>query len=89
MITSENSLNIYSPITFHCYITVKIDSKEERKNDSQNQRRLLRSNTMAPEKTYLKAEEGESIETVGIHPVSSAIGVAFRHSVKVYQVLYN
>jgi hypothetical protein len=29
------------------------------------------------------------VETVGIHPVASVIGVAFRNAVRVYQVLYN
>jgi hypothetical protein len=88
VISSDSSINIYSPITFNCYISVKIDSHQVAKvNDSQ--RRLMRSNTMMPERIVFKAEEGEAVETIGIHPVLSIIGVAFKNAVKVYQVLYN
>lgn len=53
-----------------------------------SQKRLMRNSTVGAERS-LKGEEGEIIETAGVHPSSNVIAVAFKNSIKIYQILYN
>jgi hypothetical protein len=49
----------------------------------------MRSNTMMPERVVFKVEEGERVETIGIHPVNSILGIAFKNTLKLYHVMYS
>ena len=56
--TSEQTIRVYSPLTYSCYLNVRIEAQG--KIGETSQKRLMRSSTLGADRS-IKGEEGEII----------------------------
>lgn len=55
--TSEQTIRVYSPLTYSCYLNVRIETQGKMES---SQKRLMRSSTLGADRS-IKGEEGEVI----------------------------